>query len=395
MSGGLTRVAISQSQSIVSNNNGAISKDTWVLASEPQKQVSLREKLTAVEQPAAYIQSSPTELPSRVVENLFWLGRYAERAEAIARMLRTLVIHINSASSLLPEVQKQLLKVLTDVSVTYPGFYQDETLTNPHDEIHDLVTNHERRGSLANNLQAMLGCSEEVRDMLSADTHRILNDLRSHANNLPEQLAEDDFVAVEEALDDIITTLMAMAGLAYESMMRGLGWRFLELGRRTERTLLTTAVLRSAMIPVFDRDTEEQLLEVLMLSSETLSAYRRRFPVGAEIEHALPLLTFDRDNPRSLGFQMQALTKQLKELKSGNASTLAESQRALLLAHTQLQLADIPQLVIEDEQGRRENLATLLNLIDVQISQCAVMISKEHFEEARTPQQLIQDSWSQ
>src|SRR5262249_51185491 len=96
MPGGLTRVSPSLDTWVVSNQRGGISKDTWVLASEPEREVSL---LASAERPLTLTRTGG-EVPGRVADNLFWLGRYAERAEATARLLRAVLIHLLEADPL-------------------------------------------------------------------------------------------------------------------------------------------------------------------------------------------------------------------------------------------------------------------------------------------------------
>src|SRR5690606_32452797 len=88
MPGGLTRVGTQSGVSMVSNQIGSVSKDTWIVASEPEKQVSLLPHGQMEIQGA----TESSNLPSRVVENLLWLGRYAERAGNGLRVMRTTLI---------------------------------------------------------------------------------------------------------------------------------------------------------------------------------------------------------------------------------------------------------------------------------------------------------------
>ncbi len=237
-----------------------------------------------------------------MVENLFWMGRYSERAESATRLLRTTFMQLNSASTLPDSVRHQLLQSVTEVTGTQPGFSpQDpQTFDDPETELLNVILDSGRFGSVCNNVQAMLSCTEEAREMLSGDTHRVLSDLRDTLNDLPAQLQPDSLAAPEEALDPLITSLLALSGLSQESMIRGFGWRFLEMGRRLERTLQTTLLLRALLVPVLDDDAEEQLLEAALMCGEVLVTYRRRYRSQPELRNALVLLLLDRSNPRSL-----------------------------------------------------------------------------------------------
>lgn len=391
MSGGLTRVASSDRQMVVSNQLGATSKDTWVLASEPQRLTTLREQQTSL---LSGEQSS--DLPSRVVENLFWMGRYSERAESATRLLRTTFMQLNSVNTLPDSVRHQLLQSVTEVTGTQPGFspQNPHAFDDPETELLNVILDSGRFGSVCSNVQAMLSCTEEAREMLSGDTHRVLSDLRDTLNDLPAQLQPDSLAAPEEALDPLITSLLALSGLSQESMIRGFGWRFLEMGRRLERTLQTTLLLRALLVPVLDDDAEEQLLEAALMCGEVLVTYRRRYRSQPELRNALVLLLLDRSNPRSLQYQLDQLTQHLYELQGGaSTSLLSEERRTLLEARTLLQLSRAEQLAELDDQGQRQALDTLLSQLFERLTATATLIAGHYFEHQRNPQQLVNTRW--
>lgn len=389
MAGGLTRCAVTDKQSIVSNQAGATSKDTWVIASEQQAQITLR---VPGQSTVVNARSISTDLPSRVVENLFWMGRYAERAEASARLSRTLLLQLNAVVPLHEDVKTQLLHGLTDLTATHPGFYQLGVGEDAFDEVAELnrlISNGADLGTLPCNLQFMLQCSDEVRELLSADSQRIISDIREQRQRLVELTDDTDAVAREEALDDLITSLMALNGLTHESMQHSIGWRFLEVGRRIERAMLTASLLRSTLVPVLEDEDEEEMLQALMLSSETLTTYRRRYPKGAKVDTALPIMMFDDANPRSLMYQVTMLEKHLQALvKHEKRHLLSPSQRSLLKTSTELRLAYAEELSTLMVDNKRQKLDDLLASVLTHLSRCAQRVSDEHFEQTRTPQQL-------
>jgi uncharacterized circularly permuted ATP-grasp superfamily protein len=87
MPGGLTLSAPDKDNLVVSERSGGISKDTWVLTAEPQEYISLWLEPGGVEDTV----KSTFVLTSRATENLYWVGRYSERAEGTARLLRTIL----------------------------------------------------------------------------------------------------------------------------------------------------------------------------------------------------------------------------------------------------------------------------------------------------------------
>jgi len=234
MPGGLTRVGASEDSPFITSQLGSANKDTWVIASEPEKVTQ-----SASEREQASVPIQHTSLPSRVVENLFWFGRYVERAESSLRFLRTVFVLLNDADTLTPEY----------ITVTYPGFSQatPELIENPEAELLAVVLDGARTGSIKSCLQAMLQCAEESKELMSSDTLRVINDVRDGLDSLDEALSGGLTSAPEEALDPLVTTLMALSGLAQESMIRGVGWRFMEIGRRIERGLQTVTLVRELL----------------------------------------------------------------------------------------------------------------------------------------------------
>lgn len=394
MPGGLTRVASSDEQWIVSNQLGATSKDTWVLASEPQRQVSYIE-----ERSATFTEDQTSDLPSRVVENLFWLGRYSERAEAGMRLLRTVLIQLNSLSYLPTTVHDLMLKAVTQVTTTYPGFTQNNAnlLAQPEKELMSVILDRRRPGSVTANLHAMLNCSEETKEMLSADSHRVINDLRDELAQLPQLLSSGLSIAPEEALDPLVTSLLAFSGLTQESMIRGFGWRFLELGRRLERTLQSTALLRAMLVPVLEDSEQEQVMETVLLTSEVLITYRRRYRIRPQLDHGLTLIMLDKTNPRSLHYQVDLLRQHIEQLQSrDNSPILSEEHRAILEALTLVQLSRPAELAVgAEDSGVREALDKRLARIQTLLSNVATAISDRYFDHRSGPQQLVQTGWSE
>ncbi len=395
MPGGLTRVASDDSQRIVSNQLGATSKDTWVLASEPQRRVSLLDERA----PELLAREQTSDLPSRVVENLFWMGRYSERAESAMRLLRTVFIQLNSIGPLPEAVRELLLKAVTQVTVTYPGFTGDngQLLAQPDAELMSVILDHRRAGSVSANLQAMLNCTEETKEMLSADTHRVINDLRDELANLPNMLGNGLNAAPEEALDPLVTSLLALSGLTQESMIRGFGWRFLEMGRRLERTLQSTALLRALLVPVLEETAQEQVLETVMLSSEVLITYRRRYRSRPELTHGLTLIMLDRTNPRSLLYQVDLLRQHIDQLNATSSSQLlSEEYRCILEALTLLQLSRPNELARAQEDTHvRQALDDCLARIQSLLCNTASLIGDRYFDHRREPQQLVQTGWNE
>lgn len=396
MPGGLTRVGSELGSRNLSNQLGAVSKDTWILASEPEKQVSLRD---AQPWPSSLGTQSRAAFPCRVVENLYWMGRYAERAEAALRLLRTVFVQMNSTYQMPVQTQQTLLRSVTELTATYPGFVKvdEETLKQPEQDLLAVVLDENKPGSVTANLHALLNCTDQVREMLSADTQRVINDMRDELAILPDALHSGLTSAPEESLDPLVTSLLALSGLWQESMVRGLGWRFMDMGRRVEKALQAVRLLRASLVTVLPEHEQYRVLEAVLLSSETLITFRRRYQSGSELVRGLELLLYDQTNPRSVFYQVNLLRNHLTELPAAaHGPGLAEEDRFLLEASAAIQLSRPEVLVQETEKsGTRAELDQLLLRLQSLLESTSAQISSKYFDQIKVHQQLVQTEWDE
>jgi uncharacterized circularly permuted ATP-grasp superfamily protein/uncharacterized alpha-E superfamily protein len=386
MPGGLTRVNLATDNQIISNQRGSVSKDTWVLASEPEKQLSLRNNDLALQTDAR------DSLPSRVVENLFWMGRYAERAESALRLLRTVFIQLNKTEKLPESATKALLTAVTHVTSTYPGFttFQENLFDDPQPELVSIILDQQRSGSVANNLRAMIVAAEQVREQFSSDTQRLLNNIGDQLQDLKSTFDADSISAPEEALSPLISSMLGLAGLIHESMSRDQGWRFIEIGRRLERSLQIASSVRALLTADFSEVEQETLIESALLSSEALISYRRIYQNGLQVEQALDLILLNSKNPRSLIYQLQELDNYFRDLP-GDQNEFGTKNKLLLEATTALRLSDLSTLTLPTK-GIRSELDQLLSRLQYLITQTAKAISHRYFDHAEDPQLLVKNS---
>ncbi|WP_339721995.1 circularly permuted type 2 ATP-grasp protein [Marinomonas primoryensis] len=389
MPGGLSRVEESNTKTIVSNNASSKSKDTWILAAEPEKQTA-----PVSDQILLQDEALQANLPSRVVENLFWMGRYAERAEISIRLLRTVFKQMNGVDPLPEESRRTLLEMASTQTGCLPGFIKanEKLLANPEIELASIIADGRRAGSIKSNLQAMLNCGEQVKEMLSADTRIIINELRDHIHELDRAYTNGLPSAPEESLDSLVTSLLALSGLNHESMLRGLDWTFQEIGRRTERALQTAKLLRSALTKSLSSAPQQQILESVLLSVEALISFRRRYRNRARVAYGLDLLMIDGTNPRSLLYQVEQLRKCIRELPRNETTTagLSPENKIILKSLNDIQLADLEELAkVDPETQSRPKLEQLMTELLEQLEQFTVLISDKYFDHTAGPQSLI------
>jgi uncharacterized circularly permuted ATP-grasp superfamily protein/uncharacterized alpha-E superfamily protein len=405
MPGGLTRVAGSGGISgdpqaapgspRISNQAGAISKDTWVLASEPEK---LSGFWLAAGPPVAAIDPQAS-MSSRAAENLFWLGRYAERAEAMARLVRTAHDRRNDfqrgANPAGTECLQVLLTALTRVSSTYPGFVGDggsDRLAAPGEELFHLVVDDNRPGTLAHAVRHLLGAAQAVRDQLSTDTWMVVGTLDREIRDLRQSDPHRPLV-VQHTLGRIMQSLLALSGLAGESMVRDPGWRFMDAGRRIERGQQLAALLRATVTVERSTATDSLLLESVLIAAESIITYRRRYRSHAQLETLLDLLVIDADNPRSIASQLDQLAVDVR-LMAGldHGSRLSEPERLVLEASTALRLADTAVLAGPRADGTRPELDDFLSRILELLYRTADAIDRDRFVHLLPQQSLLAPS---
>lgn len=391
MPGGLTRVAAELSGFTISNQAGAFSKDTWVVASEPERN-SIAPLLG---QPTSMRDADIISLPSRVVENLFWMGRYAERAEASMRLLRTVFILLNAEEPVSPRVREILLVAVSEIMDLVPSFKgaKAELIQNPGEELLRAISDGARLGSVRSNLNAMLYCSDESKELLSSDTLRVINDVRDALQALDHDFKDGASSAPEEALDPLVTALMALSGLAQESMLRGVGWRFMQIGRRLERSVQTSCLIEQLLGDEANEQDQSLLIQALLMTLENLISYRRRYRARMGVQSSLDLVMLDTSNPRSLLFQLNEMTEHLQSLphKVEVRHEIPLEERCALEARTLVQLSQLKALSTRTNGERvhmKKQLAKLRDLMAV-VSQA---VSDKYFDHKTSSQQLVRSA---
>ncbi|MFY8000725.1 MAG: circularly permuted type 2 ATP-grasp protein [Candidatus Kapaibacteriota bacterium] len=417
MPGGLTRAAADKHTFLVSNQAGGTSKDTWVLASEPEPMPLRVKKPTTNDTPNDEEQLGNAEQPfirheytlsSRTAENLFWVGRYAERAQNTARLLRTI---LQQRAELVPQGFAQgisegssrtdttflhtLLYALTQVTMTYPGFVGEEgeeNLRKPEAELIAVALDVERIGGLASTLLSFKRSVYAVRERLSGDTWRVMGDLERSWNDLQNVATqhsvsdESRLLLLQRALDGVIASLAAFLGLNMESMGYDEGWFLLDAGRRLERVVQVSSLLRSLFVFQQETAVEQLLLTQTLELNECLMTYRSRYRSQLHIATVLDLLLIDRTNPRSVAYQLERLQRRVEDLPRKRSlqafSRLAPHERSVLEAQTALRLADVLNLVQADEESLRTRLEALLSDLSNLVGEVSSAITQEFFNHA-------------
>lgn len=393
MPGGLTRVAPGAGELVVSNKSGGLSKDNWVLSESPVRYVSLWRQAKGTQ--VLPFRAEP--LTSRAADNLFWAGRYVERAEGTARLLRAILQlrreqQDESAGEALKPHLHSLLRALTHITSTYPGFVGEgggKLLDRPRAELHALLHDAERVGSLSSTLRSFSQSAMTVRDLWPVEIWRIIDALNSDwFGSEPGTGAGGQ--RIKERLDHLVMQLVAFSGLAAESMPREAGWLMLDIGRRIERGLGLIALLRATLVPMHGEAVQRQLMETLLVICDSLNTFRRRYRSYMHRPTVLELLLMDQEHPRSLAYQLARLREHVHVLPRGRRrERLAADERCLLQAFSTLRLAAPDALDhCSEEDGLYAGLDQLLAGQADALWQLSDVLTGTYFSHAQTPQQL-------
>ena len=334
MPGGLTRVAVDGDSRVIAMQRGGRSKDTWVLSDAP---VNAAFSLISNTVRAADLVGPRSNLPSRAAENLFWFGRYAERCDSAARLLRVAIGGVldhdaDPADGIAPAlILAERLGVID--SLDDPAIGLLRAATHPDE-------------AMSRRLHQLARVAFNLRNRMSADSWRTLNQLASdpifqRGASLPLALVW---------LDRAVTSMMTLSGFVLDGMTRTIGWRFLSMGRRIERLMHLCTALQTATT-----EGRSHSLDWLLELTDSIGTYRSRYLVTPEWLPVLDMLLRDDANPRSVAFQLKGLGDYIAKLELSHGRFASD-----VLAPAQIALRD---LTPDDLYPESEAIAKLLDLL--------------------------------
>ena len=382
MPGGLTRVAPTADSWQVSGQAGGLSKDTWILASEPESQFSL---IPAPEQ-AVSITRGGGEVPSRMADNLFWLGRYVERTAGGARVFREVLQQVLDTETARYDTSlSAFLSAHTHSTATYLRFIgsgERRRLAVAEQELFATILDAARPGSLRFHLNALVRAGQAARDRLSDDAWRAINRL-DRALPPVESLSE-----MLESLEGLIIGLASVNGLNTESMARGHGFRFMEIGRRLERALYTLSLLRTGC--ELPHQTEKVVWEMVLAMTDSLMTYRRRYASTVQAGAVLDLLLLDESNPRSVGYQLVQIRDQVLSLpRKQPLPHRSAEERIILETLTTLRVTDLERYSTSTwDADMDETLGQLFADLSTRLLALSETLSRDYFSHIEVQQQL-------
>ena len=386
MPGGLARLCPPHTGQAFDFGRFGDGKDTWVLTDSQSRTGPMRRTRAG----AVELRRTGRELPSRTADNLFWLGRYAERAEGIMRQVRSSIVRLVDDERPIEDllaIDRVLRTTFAKAGIEPPD--ADELRAGTHAclerELGELVFDADRAYGLRRTLRDLGRTASLGRDRLSADSWRILRSLQpddfARRPSLAAPPRRAQIGAVLASLDLGIQRLAAFSGMGMENMTRSFGWRFLDMGRRVERSIQTTALLQCLLTA--DEPEDDGSLILVLEIADSFMTYRSRYLLTPQLAPVLDLLLLDETNPRSVAFQLEALAAHLEQLPRDSARPAASAElHAVHALLAELRVADITQLSRRSGHGGRPGLEALLSGVAEDLPQLTTGITRTYFSHA-------------
>ncbi|MDA1091968.1 MAG: circularly permuted type 2 ATP-grasp protein [Acidobacteria bacterium] len=375
--GGLGRVSSSTDSLDVTLLGGGSSKDVWVIGQTEEPHRSLLPQNVA----PIDVSRATFDLPSRIADNLYWLGRYVERVEAAVRLLRAAVPLLSEESSRRSTAALSgALSFL--VELEYVPAHIGAQTQPPERALESAVTamlsESNERGSIGWQLGHVRSTAWLLRDRLSPDSWRIISRLESDLTAAGKRRSRS---AVRRTLDQMVMILTSFGGAVSEGMTRGHGWRLLDVGRRIERALQVLQLLRHGLTGALE--DERARIELLLDATGSVITYRSRYLTSLRVNLLVDLLLLDDANPRSVAFQLDQLTQHVKQLPETPAPGRRSPQARLLTdATAAIQLVDLDELCAVDDTGRRPGLIALLDRLQDDLGGLSDALTRDYLTHA-------------
>lgn len=389
MQGGLTRSSVIKGKFEISNQFGGISKDTWIITDTP---IEYHGKSVERRNTNNQLNNS---LTSRNAENLFWLGRLCERTMALRGFLKIILNRLNENVTKNGNKQADflviLLKSLTHLTQTYPGFVGKESkdneefdneaiFENPITELLLLINDPSKAGSVVYNLQSLLNTINQVSEKWNHDTRRIIN-LVEDSLYILQNTNTSNINLVNHDLDKLHIRLFSFYGNIYETLPRDNGFYLLETGKNVERILSLISVFRSTFNYKKNEEEEAVLMEAILENHHLLAQYRNIYKSHLSLKAVINMVFLEKNLPYTLSFLIDTLTYYLSKLpKTIEPNQLSIAEKSVLEASTIVKLIDAESLVQADENTHfREQLDKTLSDVFELISNVSNNLASLYF----------------
>ena len=319
MPGGFCRTSDRPDVRAISMGDGTGAADVWVISKEPVERVSL-----LASRDDAKVQRITGQLPSRAADNLFWLGRYLERAEATLRLVRSLCTSLMDSEAALHAAGETLAR-LQQLLIGWGALKEDDLGERALDAAQAALRDEDAIGSAIHLVHCAKRTAASMRERLSPDFWALLLELDNRLSANRMALSEAD---VLQQAESALQILAALSGLAQENMNRTAGWRFMDMGRRVERGINIcrfTRTLASGTATIDD-------LDLLLDLADSQITYRARYLTGLALIPVRDMTMLDPYNTRSLAFQLATIKQHLAVLPSLLDDGMLEEPQKILVS---------------------------------------------------------------
>lgn len=330
MPGGYARIGRSGDPHAIAMQAGGSVADVWVISDRQVPRTSMVDNVPVT-------RPFRSALPARAADNLFWLGRYAERTETATRLLRAWHLRFAEGGTADTPLLAALTAHLAAIGI------------DPRADF---------AGAVAARIDNARACAGRLRDRFSGDGWTALTEMSALARGMTDATEGDE---AARALSSLLRRVAGLAGLVHENMYRSVGWRFLTMGRALERADAMAAILHRFATT----DVPEGGLELAIELGDSVMTHRRRFPVGIGRETVIDLLALDDENPRAILWQLAELRAQVDRLPGGDRreGPMPALPRAVLMAHTALAVMSPSEVDADALDRLRRDILGLSDLI--------------------------------
>ncbi len=377
MPGGIALTVDAQTGVSLSAPKGQ-TRDVWVTSAT---EISSHVTLMRPPVEASGVQRSNKGLRSRAADNLFWLGRYTERADSTMRLMRAALIRMRDegAESQAGEAVRMALAAILAKDFVAPKTHIKEPLKAVEDLVITLMSATDRAYSLPSTLESAHRVASVLRDRLSVEAWNTLQTFQTspvwRGEATPGGIAE-----IIDVLDQGVLSLAAFNGMIAENMTRNPGWRFLDIGRRLERAARLSELLLALFGEAQDDDSETSGLLFTLEAADSIITFRSRYLFAPVLSLVLDLLLLDEANPRSIAFQLAAVDGQLGALPQASQSGVqTDEQRMILELLTAVRLAKVAQLAQAGLSGSRAEFKALFLQIVNGLPKLSEAITRRYF----------------
>ncbi|MGD9784156.1 MAG: circularly permuted type 2 ATP-grasp protein [Hyphomicrobiaceae bacterium] len=379
MPGGLA-MTIDPTLSLGLSSPEGLTRDVWVVGDDRQPQHASLWRPTLE---TAHVERSQRVTQSRAADDLYWLGRYTERADWTMRVLRS-ALQRQQEDGLPADgraaARRCLEVLLTDEPTAPPPFRTDSDGQAIDRLVRVLVAGPAGMRVLPRTCDGLYRVASLTRDRLSLEAWQTLERFQP-GSEWRQKMVAGRSGQLLDLIEEGLASLAAFAGLMHENMTRNFGWSFLDMGRRLSRAYNLSeavgALFGHPHAPTVATDEDEaSSLRFLLEVADSFITYRSRYRLDPMLPLVLDLLLVDESNPRSLAFQLARIDQHLESLpQASQGIALPDERRRILLLSTAVRLADVRSLAA----GERRALGRLMDQMTHELPELSNVIARRYF----------------